>query len=271
MESTAAIAFDPAPSVGGSSTLEADATQVKARRRLGLQTLRRGAALASLMAVAGGIAYLGVWPPLATVMSGSMSPTISTGDVVVIRHLGRAPRLGDILAITVPEAARSRYGYPPEVVHRVFRIARDGKITTKGDARPRPDPFTIGRSSIKGEVVATIPAGGRVLSFLTSTLGLIWLAGGALVLLVLPRLDRQREFRESESAHAAGLESSLQEISDQLAELRRQANERAAADGQTLDSLRRETLEAREQLNAVRELVAAQQQQPQGRRRRRIG
>jgi signal peptidase I len=267
MDTTSAIALDPAPSVGGAFTLEpdlapADATEVRAPRRPGLRTLRRAAALAALLAGAGGLVYLGVWPPLATVMSGSMSPTIATGDVVVVRKLDRAPRRGDILAVTVPESARSRYGYPPEVIHRVVRIAPGGRITTKGDARPHADPFTVTRSSIRGRVVATIPAAGRVLSFLTSTLGLIWLAGGALVLLILPRLDRQREMRESEHSQTAGLESSLQAISDQLAELRAQANTRAAADGEALDTLRRETAEARQQLSALQELVAARQARP---------
>src|SRR4051794_27518308 len=42
---------------------------------------------AVLAAAAGGVAYLREWPPLATVMSASMSPTIDTGDMAVLKRL----------------------------------------------------------------------------------------------------------------------------------------------------------------------------------------
>src|SRR5213078_4312696 len=105
-----------------------------------------------------------------------------TGDVVLLKHMDRAPRVGDVIAVSVPDQARSRYGYPPVVVHRVVTIAPNGDITTKGDARHRPDPFTVKRGSVSSRVVATIPAAGHVFAFFTSTLGLVWLAGGVLLL-----------------------------------------------------------------------------------------
>jgi signal peptidase I len=267
METTSAIALDHAPATGRFGTSEAgpaaDApATVRAGRRVSLQVVRRAGAAAAALAVVGGLVYLGTWPPVATVMSGSMSPTIATGDVVVLRHLGRAPRLGDIVAVTVPEAARARYGYPPEVIHRVVRIGPTGDVTTKGDARPRPDPFSVRRSAIRGEVVVTIPAAGRVLAFLTSTLGLIWLAGGALVLLVLPRLDRRREAQASEDEHAAQLKDALGAISQELAQLREQAGQRAVADGGVLEALSREARESRERLTALQELVEAERAAP---------
>jgi signal peptidase I len=263
METTSAIALDHAPATGRFGTSEAEpaadaATTERTGRRFSLRVVRRAGVVAAVLAAAGGLVYLGTWPPLATVMSGSMSPTIATGDVVVLRQLARAPRLGDIVAVTVPDAARARYGYPPEVIHRVVRIGPTGNITTKGDARPRRDPFSVRRSAIRGEVVATIPAGGRVLAFLTSTLGLIWLAGGALVLLVLPRLDRRREAQAIEDEHAAQVKEALEAISGELAQMRAQASDRAVADGGVLEALSREALEARERLTALQELVEAQ-------------
>src|SRR4051794_30932489 len=100
---------------------------------------KRLIALLAVLALAGfAFGYLGTWPPVATVMSGSMSPTIKTGDMVVLKRIHSLPKVGDIIAVPVPEAARSRYGSPPIVTHRVVRVAPDGAITTKGDARKAP-------------------------------------------------------------------------------------------------------------------------------------
>ena len=137
------------------------------------------------------------WPPLATVMSASMAPTIDTGDMVVLQRLGRPAQVGDIVVVNVPDDARSRYGYPPVVIHRVVRIAADGAVSTKGDARKDPDPFTVPRRALTAHVIGRIPAGGRLLAFLTSPLGLLWLGGGALFLVGLPLLERKREGQQT--------------------------------------------------------------------------
>src|SRR5690349_23200518 len=101
-------------------------------RRLPLRTT---AVVVVLGSVGFGFGYLGCWPPVATVMSGSMSPTIRTGDVVVFKRLGRPAGVGDVVKVDVPDAARSRYGYPPVVIHRIVRLNSDGTVITKGDAR----------------------------------------------------------------------------------------------------------------------------------------
>ncbi|MFL5909920.1 MAG: signal peptidase I [Gaiellaceae bacterium] len=212
MEAATALTFDPA--------LFAEPEEIEQpRRRL---RLRLGAVLAVLVlaTAGGGLAYLKAWPPMATVMSGSMEPTIKTGDVVLLKHLDRAPRVGDVIAVSVPELAQSRYGYPPVVIHRVMRIAPNGDITTKGDARPKPDPFSVKRGSATARVVATIPAAGHVFAFFTSTLGLVWLAGGVLMLVVLPIFERQRDAREREENTLASLQGELRAISEELAALR---------------------------------------------------
>ena len=102
-----------------------------------------------MIAVAiGGLTYLRVWPPLATVMSASMSPTIKTGDIVVLKKLEGPAQIGDIVAISVPENIRTRYGYPPVIIHRVVSIDADDVVTTKGDAYKEADPFDVPRSAL---------------------------------------------------------------------------------------------------------------------------
>jgi signal peptidase I len=174
--------------------------------------------VAAVVAVAcGGVAYLREWPPLATVMSASMAPTIDTGDMVVLKRLDRPARVGDVVVVHVPDDARTRYGYPGVVIHRVVAIAPGGSVTTKGDARKEPDPFTLPRSALSAAVVARIPAGGSVLAFLGSGLGLLWLGGGAVLFVGMPLLDRRRHRAERESG---GLRSRLDTITEELVELR---------------------------------------------------
>lgn len=183
------------------------------------------AAVVLIVAVAGGLTFLGTWPPLATVMSASMAPTINTGDVVVLQRLHAPAKVGDVVMVHVPDEARSRFGYPPVVIHRVAKIAADGTITTKGDAKKEVDPFTVPRAAITTRVLTHVPAAGRVFSFLGSTLGLIWMAGGAVMLLVMPLLER---YRETQRSMGAERELVLDELRVQVELLPRQI-ERAVA------------------------------------------
>jgi signal peptidase I len=174
-------------------------------------------AAAVLAVAAGGMAYLREWPPLATVMSGSMAPAIDTGDMVVLKRLDRPARVGDVVVVGVPDHARGRYGYPAVVIHRVTRIAPDGSVTTKGDARKETDPFSVPLSALSARVVGRVPAGGNVLAFLSSGLGLLWLAGGAVLFVAMPLLDRRRQRADGESGSLRG---QLTAITEELVELR---------------------------------------------------
>jgi signal peptidase I len=217
MESATAL-IDHSPAFEQSEPAETDTPSRKRR----LPRVRVGWMLVALLAAGaiGGLLYLGAWPPMATVMSASMEPTIKTGDVVLLKHLDRPPRVGDIIAVRVPDSARSRFGYPPEVTHRVVKISPDGQITTKGDARDKPDPFTVNRRSVEARVVGTVPAAGRAVAFMTSTLGLIWLAGGVLLLIVLPLVERQRDVKEREEETLGELRAELRSIAEEIALLR---------------------------------------------------
>ncbi|MGI8631663.1 MAG: signal peptidase I [Solirubrobacterales bacterium] len=157
------------------------------------------------------LAVLRVWPPLNVVMSASMEPTIDTGDVIVMKKLGREPRKGDIVAITVPEEARRKLSYPPRVVHRVVEVKGD-KLVTKGDARDEPDPFTVSAESVQATVAFTIPAAGKAVAFITSPLGLVWIAAGVLLLVVMPHFEAQREQSAMQQAELG----SIGELRDRL-------------------------------------------------------
>ncbi len=200
--------------------------RIAVRRRLSPSTL----ALAAVFAIAvGGVGYLHTWPPLATVMSGSMEPTIKTGDMVLLKKLDGAPRIGDIVAVTVPAEVRSRFGYPPVVIHRIIAIDSDGIVTTKGDAFKKKDPFSVPSSALSTKVVATVPAAGRVFAFLSSTLGLMWLAGGAIMLIGMPLLDRYREGQRRGLDERDDVRALLQSVTEELVAAARRPASRSAS------------------------------------------
>jgi signal peptidase I len=213
--------------------------RIAVRRRLSPSTL----ALAAVFAIAvGGLGYLHTWPPLATVMSGSMEPTIKTGDMVVLKKLDGAPRIGEIVAVTVPTDVRSRFGYPPVVIHRIIAIDSDGIVTTKGDAFKKKDPFSVPSSALSTKVVATVPAAGRVFAFLSSTLGLMWLAGGAIMLIGMPLLDRYREGQRRGLDERDDVRAILQSVTQELALLRLERDHEL--DAAALHAAEREQLRA---------------------------
>src|SRR5689334_9851923 len=123
-----AIAEPTAPRSGSGTEAVATAeTTARATRRFSLR--RRGipspsqrrsffgwrtaVAAAVVVLIVTGLGVLRVWPPFAVVMSGSMAPTINTGDMVVLQRLHSPARVGQVVAVSVPDDARSRYGYPP--------------------------------------------------------------------------------------------------------------------------------------------------------------
>lgn len=180
---------------------------------------RLALAAAALIALCA-LGFLRTWPPLATVMSASMAPTINTGDMVLLKKLDGAPQVGDVVTVSVPADARNRFGYPPVVIHRIVRIDARGVVTTKGDAYEKVDPFDVPSSALSTKVVATVPAAGRVFAFLGSPLGLLWLAGGALLLVGMPLFDRYKDAQRRGLDERDDVLSALQSVTEELTLLR---------------------------------------------------
>lgn len=81
-------------------------------------------------------------------MTGSMSPSISEGDYIIIKS-GDLNELkkGDI--ITFYSEDTTIYGKLN--THRIIGVADDGSYITKGDANTEADPVTVKRSRIVGK------------------------------------------------------------------------------------------------------------------------
>jgi len=94
------------------------------------------------------------WKP-AVVMTGSMMPVISPGDVVLVNP-GQVPKRGQIVLVRDPEVPTGR------VAHRVVAIAPDGTLTTKGDANPTADSVRHPASDVIGVARLVVPRAGRL-------------------------------------------------------------------------------------------------------------
>ncbi len=81
------------------------------------------------------------------VITGSMEPTISTGDYVIVKKEDtEALKVGDIVAYYTKDPQIC--GRP--VIHRIHEIKDDGTFVTWGDANPVPDPLEVYPEQILG-------------------------------------------------------------------------------------------------------------------------
>lgn len=94
------------------------------------------------------------------VVSGSMEPAVGIGDIAIVRT-GVEPGIGDI---ALYEHGKSL------VLHRVVGENPQG-FTTKGDANPAPDPWTVRPGDVRGVMVARLPLAGKPLIWVRAAFG----------------------------------------------------------------------------------------------------
>ena len=115
-------------------------------------------------------AFLGWTPTL--VVSGSMSPLISPGDVVMLRPAA-VTDLGTNTVVLYDGADSGR------VLHRIVEVLGDGSYRTQGDANTTPDSAVVTAAQVQGAAVLSIPWIGQAS---------LWLHDGDVVPLLLTGL-----------------------------------------------------------------------------------
>lgn len=122
-----------------------------------------------LITIAIGVAYIAI-PVFGNnaliVRSGSMSPTIDVGSVVVVRE--SSYKVGDIIAF------KSNSDKEILTTHRIIEKVVDGdKILykTQGDANKTPDETLVYQENILGKTSYIIPYVGKIMAFAKSDLG----------------------------------------------------------------------------------------------------
>ncbi len=100
------------------------------------------------------------------VQSGSMEPSIMTGDLIIIKKQDSYTK-NDV--VTFKDANKRT------VTHRVLEVSKSQPttFTTKGDANQTADIDTIKQEQIVGKVVQVIPKFGYVVRFIKSPWGFI--------------------------------------------------------------------------------------------------
>lgn len=137
------------------------------------------------------------WQPM-TIISGSMSPTIQPGHVVVVEPYD-GQEVGPGTVVTFRDAAQDRL-----VTHRVKAVAEDGTITTKGDANAVDDldPLTTDRIVGVGRLV--VPTAG---------LPALWVYQGRTDLLAVVGVLTVLATASAAGAASAGVRSVRQRLS----------------------------------------------------------
>jgi signal peptidase len=142
-----------------------------------------------------------------TVLSGSMRPTFSPGDMVAVApEPVSAVRVGQVISYQVPTGAHQ------VETHRIVKILQSGAhpvIQTQGDANNWPDPWT---AKLEGKtawrLVAVVPHLGYLVNWLRSgslRMVAIVLAPGLLALLLLSEIWGPSGGRQEDQArHTPG-------------------------------------------------------------------
>lgn len=127
------------------------------------------------------------------VRSGSMTPAIRTGDVVVVKPIAPTEAaIGDIVTFKDP-AGSGRL-----LVHRVRAISRSGgevAVITQGDANSTQERWKVAADGTIGTVVYRVPALGFAVVWIGSPagrIGLIILPALLLAAMFLMRIWRPR-------------------------------------------------------------------------------
>ena len=123
----------------------------------------------------------------AVVLSGSMEPELSKGDLIIVKETESF----DVNQVVVYQDGNSL------VVHRIIEM-NDTEVITKGDANNTADK-PIEKTRIKGEVVFSVPCIGNIVEFIKTPIGTILIIALAILLMEIPRLkDKQKDADEIE-------------------------------------------------------------------------
>ena len=125
------------------------------------------------------VATLAGYTPL-TVASDSMAPTFRSGDLIVIRKCDPSKLVeGDI--ITFHTIINNQYALNTHRISEINELNGVRSYVTKGDNNLIPDVHMIADGDIVGKFVTKMPGVGKVMDFLSSSMGF-------LLVIVLPLL-----------------------------------------------------------------------------------
>lgn len=127
----------------------------------------------------------------AVVLSGSMEPELSVGDLLIISER-ESYEIDDVVVYQDSGMA---------ITHRIVFIA-DNEIITRGDAN-NTDDSPISREQIKGEVIIAIPFVGYAVNAIKTPIGTFGLLAGSVFLLERSfHAEKKKDKKELEAIRA---------------------------------------------------------------------
>ncbi len=141
----------------------------------------------------------------ATVLTGSMEPTLHVNSVVVVTKASHY-EVGDIVVYQT--------GGTP-TIHRIIKLDEaSGMVVTQGDANNAPDePFTTSR--LKGKLAFSIPFVGIVFRFIKTVPGIIMIL--VLVFTLFYLSVRAKEKDAEDEAKADAMKNEIEKLKQDLA------------------------------------------------------
>ncbi|MCT9096542.1 signal peptidase I [Haloarchaeobius sp. HME9146] len=120
------------------------------------------------------------------VLTGSMEPAISPGDVVIVTHVDPTTiEVGDVI---IYERANMNVPTTHRVVERTTTETGDIAFVTKGDANEDTDSGLVTTGAVIGEISLTLPKVGYVIQFVNSETGFLALVLVPFGLLILTEI-----------------------------------------------------------------------------------
>jgi len=133
--------------------------------------------------------------PVRLVATGSMSPTIRAGSLIMNMPVSHVEK-GQV--ITFREEPRGDL-----VTHRVFAVDANGDIQTKGDANPTPDLHSV---PLRMNDVIGVVVGGRGIPLVTAIAGILAVLLALVLLYSVQQYRALRRKQPDEPVESAPLE-----------------------------------------------------------------
>lgn len=152
------------------------------------------------------------------VLSGSMSPTFETGDLILIQKTDpNTLKVNDVICYLEEESA---------VTHRIMEVQQQDGSTlyiTQGDANNTEDATPVTPDKVQGKYMGIRLAGvGEFAMFLQSTQGMLIFIGGPILLFVLWDVLRRVISNRKRSGEKKQLQSEREQLEQELERLRAQ-------------------------------------------------
>lgn len=151
----------------------------------------------------------------AVVLSGSMEPTLSVDDLIIVKSFDDAEyQVEDVIVFQSGNSC---------TVHRIIAINEDGTLTTQGDANNASDE-PIEYKQIKGKVILSVPGVGKVVDIIKSPIVVI--AFVVVIFLLVERSYKKEEKTEKTEVELLQEEINLLKMQKEIEELKKEKAEK---------------------------------------------